>query len=94
MLAVLPITELSWLKPLKAEKIGVMHAVIRMILRFLLDFNFFQKDENKPPITTVFVGNISDRAPDTMIRQVLQVSCFAIRVAVLLHRIVHFKAGS
>lgn len=64
-------------------------------LRFLLDFNFFfQKDENKPPITTVFVGNISDRAPDTMIRQVLQVSRFAVRVAVILHRIVHFKVGS
>lgn len=26
----------------------------------------------KPPITTVFVGNISDRAPDMMVRQMLQ----------------------
>jgi len=26
-------------------------------------------------VTTVFVGNISDRAPDTMIRQMLQVCC-------------------
>merc|ERR1711963_362605 len=25
----------------------------------------------KPPVTTVFVGNISDRAPDTMIKQML-----------------------
>ena len=31
-----------------------------------------RKDE-KPPVTTVFVGNISDRAPDSMIRQMLQV---------------------
>lgn len=28
--------------------------------------------EDKPPITTVFVGNISDRAPDMMIKQMLQ----------------------
>ncbi len=28
----------------------------------------------KPPVTTVFVGNISDRAPDSMIKQMLQVS--------------------
>lgn len=28
--------------------------------------------EEKPPVTTVFVGNISDRAPDAMIRQMLQ----------------------
>lgn len=30
------------------------------------------EDEEKPPVTTVFVGNISDRAPDTMVRQMLQ----------------------
>lgn len=29
--------------------------------------------EEKPPVTTVFVGNISERAPDAMIRQMLQV---------------------
>ncbi|ESO91992.1 hypothetical protein LOTGIDRAFT_217154 [Lottia gigantea] len=29
------------------------------------------KDE-KPPVTTVFVGNISDKAPDVMIKQMLQ----------------------
>lgn len=29
-------------------------------------------DEEKPPVTTVFVGNISDRAPDAMVRQMLQ----------------------
>ncbi|CAG2220628.1 RBM25 [Mytilus edulis] len=28
--------------------------------------------EEKPPVTTVFVGNISDRAPDAMVRQMLQ----------------------
>lgn len=33
----------------------------------------FQDTEEKPPETTVFVGNISDRAPDAMIRQMLQV---------------------
>ena len=27
----------------------------------------------KPPVTTVFVGSISDRAPDNMIRTLLQV---------------------
>ncbi len=27
----------------------------------------------KPPTTTVFVGNIAERAPDTLIRQMLQV---------------------
>lgn len=30
------------------------------------------KQDEKPPVTTVFVGNISDRAPDAMIRQMLQ----------------------
>lgn len=30
------------------------------------------KKDEKPPVTTVFVGNISDRAPDAMIRQMLQ----------------------
>jgi len=28
-------------------------------------------DEEKPPVTTVFVGNISERAPDAMIKQML-----------------------
>ncbi|BFZ11524.1 hypothetical protein BsWGS_14565 [Bradybaena similaris] len=28
--------------------------------------------EDKPPVTTVFVGNISERAPDMMIKQMLQ----------------------
>ncbi|GFR75780.1 RNA-binding protein 25 [Elysia marginata] len=28
--------------------------------------------EEKPPVTTVFLGNISERAPDTMIKQMLQ----------------------
>lgn len=28
--------------------------------------------EEKPPVTTVFVGNISERAPDMMIKQMLQ----------------------
>lgn len=28
--------------------------------------------KEKPPVTTVFVGNISDKAPDSMIRQMLQ----------------------
>lgn len=31
-----------------------------------------EKKEEKPPITTVFVGNISERAPDSMIRTMLQ----------------------
>jgi len=30
------------------------------------------KKDEKPPVTTVFVGNISDRAPDSMIRTMLQ----------------------
>ncbi|KAL4237430.1 putative RNA-binding protein 25 [Mactra antiquata] len=30
------------------------------------------KKEEKPPVTTVFVGNISDRAPDSMVRTMLQ----------------------
>nr|KAG5712289.1 hypothetical protein BaRGS_023868 [Batillaria attramentaria] len=30
------------------------------------------KNEEKPPVTTVFVGNISERAPDMMIKQMLQ----------------------
>merc|ERR1711976_677416 len=28
--------------------------------------------DERPPVTTVFVGNISDRAPDAMVRQMLQ----------------------
>merc|ERR1711976_304843 len=28
--------------------------------------------DEKPPVTTVFVGNISDRAPDAMVRTMLQ----------------------
>ena len=37
---------------------------------------FLKQDSanEKPPVTTVFVGNISDRAPDSMIKQMLQVS--------------------
>lgn len=31
-----------------------------------------EKKDEKPPVTTVFVGNISDRAPDAMVRQMLQ----------------------
>lgn len=31
-----------------------------------------KESEEKPPVTTVFVGNISDRAPDAMVRQMLQ----------------------
>ncbi|XP_052767394.1 RNA-binding protein 25-like [Mya arenaria] len=30
------------------------------------------KKDEKPPVTTVFVGNISDRAPDSMVRTMLQ----------------------
>merc|ERR1711976_348129 len=30
------------------------------------------KDDEKAPVTTVFVGNISERAPDSMIKQMLQ----------------------
>ncbi|XP_045162235.2 RNA-binding protein 25-like isoform X2 [Mercenaria mercenaria] len=30
------------------------------------------KKEEKPPVTTVFVGNISERAPDSMVRTMLQ----------------------
>lgn len=30
-------------------------------------------NKDKPPVTTVFVGSISDRAPDNMIRTLLQV---------------------
>lgn len=38
-------------------------------------FLFFVQiiNEEKPPVTTVFVGNISERAPDMMIKQMLQV---------------------
>lgn len=38
----------------------------------------------KPPVTTVFVGNISERAPDTMIRLMLQVCCLNARILLLL----------
>ena len=31
-----------------------------------------EKKDEKPPVTTVFVGNISERAPDAMVRQMLQ----------------------
>ncbi|XP_059164253.1 RNA-binding protein 25-like [Physella acuta] len=31
-----------------------------------------ESKEEKPPVTTVFVGNISERAPDMMIKQMLQ----------------------
>ncbi|ELT96574.1 hypothetical protein CAPTEDRAFT_219854 [Capitella teleta] len=31
-----------------------------------------QTSDDKPPVTTVFVGNISDRAPDAMVRTMLQ----------------------
>lgn len=33
-----------------------------------------QPDLPKGPPVTVFVGNITDRAPDTLVRQILQVS--------------------
>ena len=35
---------------------------------------FQDSKEDKPPVTTAFVGNISERAPDAMVRQMLQVS--------------------
>lgn len=31
-----------------------------------------EKKDEKPPVTTIFVGNISERAPDSMIRTMLQ----------------------
>jgi hypothetical protein len=31
-----------------------------------------QASDDKPPVTTVFVGNISERAPDAMVRTMLQ----------------------
>lgn len=34
----------------------------------------------KPPVTTVFVGSISDRAPDNMIRTLLQVGIVGLMV--------------
>lgn len=42
----------------------------------LMALQFFcvqSTNEEKPPVTTVFVGNISERAPDMMIKQMLQV---------------------
>lgn len=32
-----------------------------------------EESKEKPPVTTVFVGSISERAPDNMIRTLLQV---------------------
>ena len=36
------------------------------------------KKDEKPPVTTIFVGNISERAPDSMIRTMLQVGIYKI----------------
>lgn len=42
-----------------------------------------ENDENSGPTTTVFVGNISEKASDMLIRQLLAVSGFCPLVVIL-----------
>ena len=51
------------------------HTSLKMSSLVIL-FEQIEKKDEKPPVTTVFVGNISDRAPDSMIRQMLQVRTY------------------
>jgi hypothetical protein len=63
------------IKPAETDKVSSIYQMILICEGFS-----FQKNRLQAP-TTVFVGSISDRAPDAMIKRMLHVS-FLVRLCV------------